>query len=73
MEKERLEELITNVPIKDGTIIHTENITALTVFNIEILRQSSTENFGSKETLFGWHADNEERKTNTKLAVIILL
>ena len=73
MEKERLEELITNVPIKDGTIIHTENITALRVFNVEILRQSSTGNFGSREIFFSWHDDNEERKVNATLTVIILL
>ena len=43
------------------------------MFNIEILRQSSTEKFGSKETLFGWHVNNEDTKTNMKLTVIILL
>ena len=47
-------------------ITNTENITALKFFNVEILRQRSTGKFGSKETLFGWYADNEDRKTNVK-------
>ena len=65
--------MIIEVPVLDGIIIHTENITSLRVFNVEILRQSPTRNFGSRKTLFGWHIDNEERKTNAKLTVIILL
>ena len=56
-----------------GIITHTENITALQVFNIEIPRQSTTGNFGSKETLFGWHIDDADRKEQALLLVIILL
>ena len=73
MEKEKLDDLRGDVPALDGIIIYTENITTLKVSNVEILRQTSTGKFGSKETLFGWHKDNEDRKTQAKLTVIILL
>ena len=73
VEKENLNELRIDVSTLDVMITHAKNITAVRVFNVEILRQISTWNFGSKETLFGWHADNEERKTNEKQTVIILL
>ena len=56
-----------------GIIAHAENITALKVFNIEILRQSSTGTFGSQQTLFGWHMDDTDRKLSAVLTVIILL
>ena len=55
MKKEKLENLKGDVPTLQGIIIHTENIIALQVFNVEIPRQSIPGNFGSKETLFGWH------------------
>ena len=54
-------------------IIHTENITDISVFNVEILRQSSTGSYRSKEMMFGWHIDNEEEKMQPKVIVIILL
>ena len=56
-----------------GIISHAENITALTVFNIKILRQSSSGTFGSQQTLFGWHVDDTDRKNSAVLSVIILL
>ena len=73
MEKEKLQDLRENIPTLQGIITYTENITALKVFNMKILQQSTTGNFGSKETLFRWHKDNEDRKKNAKLSVIILL
>ncbi len=63
----------TDVLILDGMIINTEDIAVLGVFNVEILRQSSTGKYGSKEILFEWHIDNEDRKIQAKLAVVILL
>ena len=63
----------TDVNISNEMITHTEYITALKVFNIESLRQSSTRKCGSKETLFCWYVDNEDRKTNVKLTMIIIL
>ena len=62
-----------DVPSLHGIIGYTEDITALKVFNVEILRQSSNGNCGAKETLFGWHKDTEDRKMKAKLTVIILL
>ena len=56
-----------------GIISHAENVTALSVFNMEILQQSTSGNFGSKETLFGWHIDDTDRKEQAVLLVIILL
>ena len=73
VENGKLKELRTDVYILNGMITHTENVTALKVFHIEIIRQSSTGKFESKETLFGWHIDNEDRKTNAKSMVVIVL
>ena len=49
MEKEKLDDLRGDVPTLDAIIIYTENITALRVFTVEILRQSSTGQFGPKK------------------------
>ena len=54
-------------------IVYTENITALSVFNVEILRQSSNRKYGSKKTMFGWYIKNEEKKSQAEFTVIILL
>ena len=53
MEKGKLDDLTDDVPTLKGIITYTENITALKVFNVEILQQSTTGQFGSKETLLG--------------------
>ena len=73
MERDTLKDLIKYVKILEGMIIYTENITATSVFNVEILRQSSSRKHGLKETMFGWHIDNKEKKMQAKLTVIILL
>ncbi len=73
VEKVKLQTLKDDVLQLKGIIAHAENITALNVFNMEILRQSSSGNFGSKETLFGWHVDDTDRKDSAVLSVIILL
>ena len=73
MEKEKLKQMRKYIEILEGMIKHTKNITALKVFNVEILRQSSTSRHRSKETIFGWHIDNEEKKIQAKPTVVILL
>ena len=73
MEKKKLKDLRKDIEILEGTINHTENISTLSVFNVEILRQSSTGKYGLNETMFGWHIYNEERKVQVKVAAIILL
>ena len=73
MKKEKLDDLRGDIPTLDGIIIYTKNITALKNFDVGILHQSSTGQYGSKETLFGWHKDDEDRKTQAKLTAIILL
>ena len=73
MEKEKLKDLRRDTEIPEGMIIHTQNITALSVFNVEILRQSTTGKYGSNETMFEWHIDNKKRKMQAKVTVIVLL
>ncbi len=73
VEKVKLDTLKEDVLQLKGIIAHTENIIALSVSNMEILRQSTSGNFGSKETLFGWHVDDTDRKEQAVLSVIILL
>ena len=46
MEKDKLKELWQDIEIFEGMIINTENITDISVFNVEILRQSSTGKYG---------------------------
>ena len=57
----------------NSLITYLEHITILNVFNVKILRQSSTGIFGSRETIFGWHQDNKGKKKLEKLPIIILL
>ena len=73
MEKEKLHDLKDDVPILQGIIMHTEKSIELKIFNVEIIRKRTTGNFCSKETFFGWHKGDEDRKTFAKLSVIILL
>ena len=69
----KLERLKQDALQLKGIITHAENITALKVFNMEILRQSSTGSYGSQQTLFGWHVDDTDRKLSAVLTVIVLL
>ena len=63
IEKEKLKQIRQDVKILEEMIKHTEIITPLRVFNVEILRQSSTRKYKLKETTFEWHINNEERKS----------
>ena len=51
LEKEKPDNLRVDAPTLDGIVLYIENITAVRVFNVEILRQSPTGQFGSKEFL----------------------
>ena len=48
VEKEKLKELRGDIHVLNGMITHKDNITALRVFNVEILRQISAGNSGLK-------------------------
>ena len=61
-KKEKLKDLQTDLEILEGMIVYTENIIALSFFNVEILKQSSNEKYWLNETMFGCHIDNEEKK-----------
>ena len=73
MERNTLKDLIKDVKILEGMIIYLENMTVISVFNVQILRQSSSGKHGLEETMFEWHINNKEKKTQAKSTVIILL
>ena len=53
IEKDKLKDLQTEVEILEAMIVYTENIAALSVFNVKILRQTLNRKHESKETMFG--------------------
>ena len=61
IENDKLKQIKQDMEMLEEMIKHMEIITALKVFNVEIPRQSSSGRHGSKETIFGWHIDNDKK------------